>query len=106
MQLQGRAASLEAGKAQLRETWQKWLAWAKLAELRRTKSELGGSLMKGPKADLRRWAFFGGSVGLLFALCQWLGGVHADAVALLAQVCGFALLGATLAYAKNRIAGE
>ena len=62
--------------------------------------------MKGPKADLRRWAFFGGSVGLLFALCQWLGGVHADAVALLAQVCGFALLGATLAYAKNRIAGE
>ncbi len=33
MALQGRAASLEAAKAQLRENWEKWLAWAQLAEL-------------------------------------------------------------------------
>jgi hypothetical protein len=33
MQLQDRAASLEDAKAALRENWQRWLAWAKLAEL-------------------------------------------------------------------------
>ena len=33
MQLTGRAPTLDAAKADLRSNWQKWLAWAKLAEL-------------------------------------------------------------------------
>jgi hypothetical protein len=33
MALQGRAATLDEAKADLRSNWQKWLAWAKLAEL-------------------------------------------------------------------------
>jgi hypothetical protein len=32
MQLQGRTPSLEDAKAALRENWNKWLAWAQLAE--------------------------------------------------------------------------
>lgn len=33
MQIHGRAAKLDEAKNRLRENWQRWLAWAKLAEL-------------------------------------------------------------------------
>jgi len=33
MQITGRAATLDAAKDAMRANWEKWLAWAKLAEL-------------------------------------------------------------------------
>ena len=35
MRMDGHASTLESAQAQLGESWRKWLAWAKLAEIQR-----------------------------------------------------------------------
>lgn len=56
----------------------------------------------------RVWAFWAGILGLVAAwgrLEPWVGdGIRTNLIELIAQAAGFALIGAVLAYIRNRIA--
>jgi hypothetical protein len=63
---------------------------------------------EGWKTSMRVWAFWAGVIGLLSTwgrLGPWIGdGIRNNVIELAVQIGGFAIIGAILAYIRNRIA--